>query len=94
MEWEAHGSRALRADLFYGGLDPAQELIGTSEVFVIVYANLLQELLSLQNEGTGSGSACCRGSFESGGAIRGRIVGFLVFQLPSFCGIWIHVDRS
>lgn len=82
------------ADFFNGGLDPVQELIGTSEVFVIVYANLLQELLSLQNEGTGSGGSCCRGSLESGGAIRGRIVGFLVFQFSSFCGIWIHFDKG
>lgn len=55
-----------------------QELIGTSEVLGIVYANLLQKLLSLQDEGTGSGGASCRGSLESGGAFRGGIVGFLV----------------
>lgn len=70
-----------------------QEFIGTSKVFVVVYANLLQELLSLQDEGTGSGGACCRGSFESGRAIRGRVVGLLMLELSSFRGIGIHIDR-
>lgn len=70
MEWDkAHRSRALCADFLYGGFDPVQELIGTSEVLGIIDANLLQEFLSLQDESAWSGSACCRSGFEGGGAI-------------------------
>lgn len=80
----------MRLGCFYGGLDAAQEVVGTGEGLVVVQANLVQEFLSLQSEGAWSGSACLSGGIQGGAAICDVTVGVVVY-FSSFRWACVHV---